>query len=57
MLVSGIAMGLFASPNTASIMNSVPARERGVASGMRVTFSNAGMLLSMGLFFTLRSSA
>ena len=53
MLVSGIAMGLFAAPNTASIMNSVPARERGAASGMRVTFSNAGMPLSMGLFFTL----
>jgi len=51
--VSGIAMGLFASPNTASIMNSVPARHRGAASGMRVTFSNAGMPLSMGLFFTL----
>lgn len=53
LLISGIAMGLFASPNTASIMNSVPARERGAASGMRVTFGNAGMPLSMGLFFTL----
>ncbi len=53
MLVSGIAMGLFASPNTASIMNSVPARQRGVGSGMRVTFGNAGMPLSMGLFFSL----
>ncbi len=53
MFVSGIAMGLFASPNTASIMNSVPARHRGAASGMRVTFSNVGMPLSMGLFFTL----
>ena len=53
MFVSGIAMGLFASPNTASIMNSVPARHRGAASGMRVTFSSVGMPLSMGLFFTL----
>jgi MFS family permease len=53
MFVSGIAMGLFASPNTASIMNSVPARHRGAASGMRVTFGSAGMPLSMGLFFTL----
>ncbi len=53
MLLSGIAMGLFASPNTASIMNSLPARERGVGSGMRVTFGNVGMPLSMGLFFTL----
>ena len=50
---NGIAMGLFASPNTAGIMNSVPARHRGVASGIRVTFQNVGMPLSIGLFFTL----
>jgi MFS family permease len=53
LLVSGVAQGLFASPNTSSIMNSVPARDRGAASGMRVTFANTGMPLSMGLFFTL----
>ena len=51
--VNGVSMGLFASPNTAAIMNSVPARHRGVASGMRVTFMNVGMPLSIGLFFTL----
>jgi EmrB/QacA subfamily drug resistance transporter len=51
--LSGLSMGLFTSPNTSSIMNSVPARDRGAASGMRVTFGNAGMPLSMGLFFTL----
>jgi MFS family permease len=53
MFVSGIGGGLFASPNTASIMNSVPARHRGAASGMRVTFAQVGMPLSMGLFFSL----
>jgi MFS family permease len=53
MLLSGIGGGLFASPNTSSIMNSVPARDRGAASGMRVTFAQTGMPLSMGLFFTL----
>ncbi len=52
-LAMGLAGGLFASPNTSSIMNSVPARHRGAASGMRVTFNNTGMPLSMGLFFTL----
>ena len=51
--LNGVAMGLFASPNTAAIMNSVPARHRGVASGIRVTFQNVGMPLSIGLFFTL----
>jgi MFS family permease len=49
----GVGMGLFASPNTASIMSAVPARYRGVASGMRATFMNAGQMLSMGIFFTI----
>ncbi len=49
----GLGMGLFSAPNTASIMSSVPARYRGVASGMRATFVNAGMLISMALFFTI----
>ena len=53
LLGNGLAMGLFSSPNTAGIMNSVPAHERGVASGMRSTFQNAGMNLSIGLFFSL----
>lgn len=49
----GVGMGLFASPNSAAIMNSVPPRYRGVASGMRATFMNAGQMLSMGVFFTI----
>ena len=53
LLLNGMAMGLFASPNTAGIMNAVPASRRGVASGMRSTFQNAGMTLSIGLFFTI----
>ena len=51
--LNGVGMGLFAAPNTAGIMNSVPAEHRGVASGIRVTFQNVGMPLSIGLFFTL----
>ncbi len=53
LLLNGLGMGLFAAPNTAGIMNSVPANERGIASGMRSTFQNAGMTLSIGLFFTI----
>jgi MFS family permease len=49
----GVGMGLFASPNTSSIMSSVPGRERGVASGMRATLQNSGMVLSMILFFSI----
>jgi hypothetical protein len=53
LLSIGLAMGLFSAPNTAGIMNSVPADQRGVASGMLATFQNAGMNLSIGIFFTL----
>jgi hypothetical protein len=44
---------MFAAPNTAAIMNSVPAEHRGAASGMRATLQNAGMQLSMAVFFTI----
>jgi MFS family permease len=50
---NGIGSGLFASPNTSAIMSSVPAEDRGVASGMRSTFQNSGMSLSIGIFFSL----
>ncbi len=50
---NGVGSGLFASPNTSAIMSSVPARYRGVASGMRSSFQNSGMSLSIGIFFSL----
>ncbi len=53
---NGIGNGLFASPNTSAIMSSVPAEHRGVASGMRSTFQNSGMSLSIGIFFSLMTT-
>jgi len=53
LLISGVGAGLFMSPNMAGIMNSVPARQRGAAAGMRATFQNSGMVVSIGVFFTL----
>jgi MFS family permease len=50
---NGVGSGLFASPNTSSIMSSVPAQHRGAASGMRSVFMNSGMSLSIGFFFSL----
>src|SRR5262249_22140584 len=50
---NGIGSGLFASPNTSAIMSSVPAPDRGAASGMRATLQNSGMALSIGVFFSL----
>ncbi|MGH8918068.1 MAG: MFS transporter, partial [Actinomycetes bacterium] len=52
-LGNGIGSGLFSSPNTSAIMSAVPARHRGSASGMRSTFQNSGMALSIGIFFSL----
>ena len=52
-LLNGIGMGLFASPNRAGIMNSLPPERRGVGAGMSATFQNSAMVLSIGIFFTL----
>ncbi|HXR72074.1 MAG TPA: MFS transporter [Actinocrinis sp.] len=52
-LLNGLGSGLFSAPNASAIMNSVPAHQRGAASGMRSTFQNSGMVLSIGLFFSL----
>jgi MFS family permease len=53
LLLCGIGMGLFASPNRAGIMNSLPADRRGVGAGMSATFQNSAQVLSIGIFFTL----
>ncbi len=49
----GLGQGMFSAPNTTAIMNSVPADQRGAASGMRATFQNSASLVSIGVFFSL----
>ena len=51
--VMGLGGGLFASPNTVAIMNSVPPETRGAASGMRATVQNTGMSASTAIFFSI----
>ena len=51
--LNGIGSGMFAAPNSSSIMGSVPASQRGAASGMRSTFQNSGTALSIGVFFSV----
>ncbi len=53
LFILGVGQGMFSSPNTSSVMGSVPADQRGVASGMRATFQNSGSLVSIGVFFSL----
>ena len=51
--LNGISMGMFASPNRAGVMNSLPASDRGAGGGMNQTFQNSAQVLSVGIFFTL----
>jgi MFS family permease len=53
LLLNGIGMGLFASPNSAGVMNSLPPTQRGAGAGMMATFMNSASVLSIGVFFTL----
>jgi MFS family permease len=53
LLLNGLAMGAFAAPNRAGVMNSLPPQHRGVGSGMNSTFQNSAQVLSIGVFFTL----
>jgi MFS family permease len=52
-ILNGLGMGIFFSPNRASIMNSLPPDQRGAGGGMVATFMNSGMVLSIGIFFSL----
>jgi MFS family permease len=49
----GVSMGMFASPNRAAVMNSLPPQHRGAGGGMNQTFQNSAQVLSIGVFFTL----
>jgi len=53
LLLNGIGMGLFSSPNSAGVMNSLPPAQRGAGAGMLATFMNTASVLSIGVFFTL----
>jgi MFS family permease len=51
--LNGISMGMFASPNRAAVMNSLPRGDRGAGGGMNQTFQNSAQVISIGVFFTL----
>ncbi|OHV44261.1 MFS transporter [Pseudofrankia sp. BMG5.36] len=53
LLLIGMSMGLFAAPNTTSVMNSLPTNRRGAGAGMLNTFQNSAQVLSIGVFFTV----
>ena len=51
--IFGAGYGLFNSPNISAVMNSVPASDRGSASGMLNNMRNTGYVASMGVFFSI----
>jgi len=53
LLLIGASMGLFASPNRAAVMSSLPPEHRGAGGAMNQTFQNSAQVLSIGIFFTL----
>ncbi len=53
LFANGCGMGMFASPNAAAVMNSVPPENRGAASGMLATLQNTGQQMSLAIFFTV----
>ena len=53
LVLNGVSMGMFASPNRAAVMNSLPAADRGAGGGMNQTFQNSAQVISIGVFFTL----
>jgi len=53
LLLNGLGMGAFASPNRAAVMNSLPTEHRGAGSGMNAAFQSTAQVISIGIFFTL----
>jgi MFS family permease len=50
---NGVGGGMFSAPNSAAVMNSVPPEQRGGAAGIQAALMNTGMVLSIGVFFSL----
>lgn len=53
LMLLGIGNGMFISPNISSVMGSVPAKRRGIASGFRITVLNIGLTASSGVAILL----
>ena len=47
LMLFGFGRALFMSPNSSSVMGSVPAEKRGVANGIRMTLNSTGGVLSV----------
>lgn len=57
LLIVGLGIGLFQTPNNSAIMGAVPDSKRGIASGMLATMRNIGMVLGVAISGTLFTSS
>ncbi|MHB8719014.1 MAG: MFS transporter [Candidatus Dormibacteria bacterium] len=55
--VTGAGAGLFNSPNASSIMTSVPAAQRGAASGIRMLLAFMGSMISIAFVLAIVTSS
>ena len=56
LVVVGIGIGLFRSPNASSVMGSVPSAKRGISSGVRATIINTSIVASIPLVLALMTA-
>lgn len=57
LIITGLGIGLFQTPNNSAIMGSVPRNRSGVASGMLATMRNMGMVLGVAISGALFSAS
>ncbi|HVP82279.1 MAG TPA: MFS transporter, partial [Nitrososphaeraceae archaeon] len=55
-ILLGAGMGIFASPNRASIMNSVPSNRRGISASTGTTLFYVGRSMNVGISFLIMTS-
>jgi EmrB/QacA subfamily drug resistance transporter len=55
LVLFGVSMGFFSSPNMSAVMTACPADERGVGSALRSTFLNVGFAVSLNLAILIMS--
>jgi MFS family permease len=49
LLLTGLGIGLFTSPNSSAVLGAAPAERRGVANGVLGTARTLGMVLGVGV--------
>lgn len=56
LVLVGVGIGMFRSPNASSVMGSVPGSKRGISSGVRVTIINMSIVSSIPLVLALMTA-